>query len=146
MYNNYTLTSYMVMYACIWCVCAFLLHQESPDLILGRWTPCFWGASVTHAIKLREEVTAATLPRHDTPLIFTSGKNHRNPLFILCKSPSSLVHQSARAAQLRCATTLCHREQGSAVTASFSDCSSHVRQPWLDHAIPLHYIKSEVLI
>jgi hypothetical protein len=119
MCNNYTLTSYMVMYACIWCVCAFLLHQESPDLILGRWTPHFWGGSVTHAIKLpEEEVTAATPPRCDTPSIFTSGKNRRNPLFVLSKSPSSLVRQSARATQLWCATTPCHREQGSAATAS----------------------------
>jgi hypothetical protein len=32
--NNSTWTSYMVLYACMCCVCVFLLRRESPDLIL----------------------------------------------------------------------------------------------------------------
>jgi hypothetical protein len=39
-----------------------------------------------------EEAATTSLPRHDSPSIFVSGKNHCDPLFILVETPSSLVH------------------------------------------------------
>jgi hypothetical protein len=35
MCNNYTWTSYIVLYACTWCVRAFSFRRESRDIILG---------------------------------------------------------------------------------------------------------------
>jgi hypothetical protein len=34
---------------------AFSLHRESPDLDTGRWTPHFWGGSITEALGTQEQ-------------------------------------------------------------------------------------------
>jgi hypothetical protein len=45
--NNSIFNEIMVLNASYVCLHAFLLHQESPDLDPRRWTPHFWGSSIT---------------------------------------------------------------------------------------------------
>jgi hypothetical protein len=45
--NNWVFKEIMVLNASYVCLHAFSLHRESPDPDLGRWTPHFWGGSVT---------------------------------------------------------------------------------------------------
>jgi hypothetical protein len=45
--NNLILNEIMVLNVSCVCLHAFSLHRESPDLDPERWTPHFWGGSVT---------------------------------------------------------------------------------------------------
>jgi hypothetical protein len=46
-YNNLILKEIMVLNASYVCLHAFSLRRESPDPDPGRWTPYFWGGSIT---------------------------------------------------------------------------------------------------
>jgi hypothetical protein len=45
--NNLILKEIMILNSLYLCLHAFSLHRESPDPDPGRWTPHFWGGSIT---------------------------------------------------------------------------------------------------
>jgi hypothetical protein len=51
--NNLILNEIMVLNASFVCLHAFSLRRESPNLDPERWTPHFWGGSVTAGIRAR---------------------------------------------------------------------------------------------
>jgi hypothetical protein len=51
--NNLIFNEIIVLNASYMCLHAFSVHRESPDPDLGRWTPHFWGSSVTTSIRVK---------------------------------------------------------------------------------------------
>jgi hypothetical protein len=68
--NKLVVKEIMVLNASYVCLHAFLLHQESPDLDPGRWTPHFWGGSVTMPLLIQIQwwirVCLVQLPEADS--------------------------------------------------------------------------------
>jgi hypothetical protein len=76
--NNLMFNEIMVLNASYVCLHAFSLRRESPDLDPGRWTPHFWGGSVTTAIRRSLRSTAAVRFHLEGEAIAVSP-NHRFP-------------------------------------------------------------------
>jgi hypothetical protein len=68
--NNLIFNEIMVLNASFVCLHEFSLRRESPDLDPKRWTPHFWGGSVTARIRARSGLN--THSRHlKIPTMFT---------------------------------------------------------------------------
>jgi hypothetical protein len=104
--NKLILKEIMVLNASYVCLHALSLHRESPDPDPGRWTPHFWGGSVTqtplkemltmpHAacLSLRKPPSEPVAPLNTSKVVRHDGLGHAappswRPRTPLCKEPT----------------------------------------------------------